>query len=73
MPQTVRKFDYDLTIHGARVLATSDALTAGCLAEGEIDTAIQMLKDDLDAVAKRMKLAVKTHRQSLLFPEDASP
>lgn len=61
-------------IHGARVMARSDQLTSNCVADGEIDTAIQMLKDDLDACAKEMKRLVEVNSRGSLFegwPTDA--
>lgn len=56
---TVRVFDFEIDIHGARVTATRQALCAGCTCDTEIDANIKLLKDDLDAVAKRMKVAVR--------------
>jgi len=60
--------------HGARVMARSHQLTANCIADGEIDTAIEMLKADLDACAKEMKRLLKVNRSGMLFegwPTDA--
>ena len=59
MANTVGKFDYDDIVHGLRFKAVSQTLSAGCLTEGEIDEYRDMLKADLDAVAKRMKAALK--------------
>ena len=58
------KFYVEHGIHGARVMAHSHQLTSNCLEDGEIDTAVQMLKDDLDACAKEMKrlVAVESSR-----------
>ena len=61
------KFYVEHDIHGARVMARSHNLTSGCIADGEIDTNIQMLKDDLDACAKEMKRLVKMNRSGSLF------
>jgi hypothetical protein len=52
-------------VHGARVLARSLQLTGDCIEEDEIDTAIQMLKDDLDACAREMKRLIKVNRASM--------
>ncbi|HEX8485177.1 hypothetical protein [Sphingomonas sp.] len=52
-------------IHGARVMTRSHQLTAGCIADGEIDANIQALKDDLDACAREMKRTVAAERRSL--------
>ncbi|MEO8547781.1 MAG: hypothetical protein ABI422_05375 [Sphingomicrobium sp.] len=61
-------------VHGARVIARSLQLTGDFIADDEIDTAIQSLKDDLDACAKEMKRLVKVNRSGALFegwPTDA--
>ena len=68
------KFHVEHGIHGARVIARSLQLTAGCISDDEIDTSIQMLKDDLDACAKEMKRLVKANLRGSLFegwPTDA--
>jgi hypothetical protein len=67
------KFYVEHGIHGARVMARSHQLTAGCLADDEIDTNIQMLKDDLDACAREMKRLININRRSLFegWPTDA--
>lgn len=67
MSKTVEKFDYEMDIHGARVVALTTDLTAGCASEMEIETSIQMLKDDLDAVAELMKKAVQEQRGKSLL------
>jgi hypothetical protein len=63
---TIKVFDFEINQHGARVVAVKDPLTAGCLSDGEIDTNIRLLKEDLDAVAARMKLAVRKQRNEPL-------
>jgi hypothetical protein len=42
-------------------------LTGDCNEDGEIDTAIQMLKDDLDACAREMKRLAALDRRGSLF------
>jgi hypothetical protein len=64
---TVRVFDYDIDIHGARVVVVRTPLHAGCTSDGEIDCNIRLLKDDLDAVAKRMKEAIRKQAKEPLF------
>jgi hypothetical protein len=54
-------------VHGARVMARSHQLTTGCISDDEIDTDIQMLKDDLDACAKEMKRLVAINLRGSLF------
>lgn len=61
------KFHVEHNIHGARVLARSLRLTTDALEDDEIDTAIQMLKNDLDACAREMKRLVKVNRSGALF------
>lgn len=60
-------------VHGARVLARSLQLTNDSTDDDEIDTAIEMLKDDLDSCAKEMKRLVAINRASLFegWPTDA--
>ncbi len=52
---------------GARVMARSPQLTGFCTSDGEIDTAIEMLKDDLDACAREMKRLLEVNRRGALF------
>jgi hypothetical protein len=56
---TVRVFDFEINISGARVVVRREPLCPGCTSDGEIDANIKLLKDDLDAVAKRMKTAIR--------------
>ncbi len=58
------KFRVEYSMHGAAVIATADRLTCNCLAEGEIDAAIQSVKDDLDACAREMKRQARRYRDS---------
>ena len=67
------KFYVEHGIHGARVLARSLQLTAGCISDTEIDSNIQMLKDDLDACARDMKRLVEMNRRGSLFEGWGSP
>ncbi len=51
---------------GARIIARSKQLSGNCIADSEIDTNIQMIKDVLDACAREMKrLVALDHRGSL--------
>jgi hypothetical protein len=59
MANTVKVFDFDIDIHGARVIVRREPLCAGYRSDGEVDTNIRLLKDDLDAVAQRMKAAIR--------------
>ena len=61
------KFYVEHGVHGARVMTRSHQLTAGFISDAEIDTSIQMLKDDLDACAREMKGLLKLDRSGSLF------
>ena len=61
------KFHVEHNVHGARVMARSLQLTGDFIEDGDIDTAIQMLKDDLDACAKEMKRLVAVNQRGALF------
>ena len=61
------KFQVEHDVHGVRVVARSHQLTGTCSVDAEIDTAVQMLKDDLDACAHEMKRLVALNRRGSLF------
>ena len=61
------KFHVEQGIYGARVMARSQQLTKDCTRDSEIDEAIQLLKDDLDACAKEMKRLLKVNSRGSLF------
>lgn len=61
------KFHVDHGIHGAKVLARNLQLTSDCLTDEEVDTAIQMLKDDLDACSREMKRLLEVNRRGAMF------
>ena len=61
------KFHVEHGIHGAKVMARSLRLTSDCTSKGEIDTAIQMLKDDLDACGKEMKRLIEVNSRGSMF------
>jgi hypothetical protein len=61
------KFHVEHGPHGTRVLARSNQLTAYCMDEKEIDGAIQLLKDDLDACAREMKRLIAINSRGALF------
>jgi hypothetical protein len=61
------KFHVEHNFTGARVMARTLQLSGECSEDDEIDTIIQMLKDDLDACAKEMKRLVKVNRSGSLF------
>jgi hypothetical protein len=61
------KFHVEHSVHGVRVTARSHQLSAECSTDTEIDDAIRMLKDDLDACAREMKRLVAIDRRGALF------
>lgn len=61
------KFQVEHDSRGARVIARSHQLTSDSSTDDEIDNAIQMLKDDLDACAREMKRLVALNRRGSLF------
>jgi hypothetical protein len=74
MTGILNKFHVEHGVHGARVMARSNQLTGHCTEDAEIDTAIQMLKDDLDACAREMKRLIEVNARGAVFagwPTDA--
>jgi hypothetical protein len=61
------KFHVEHGVHGTRVLARTDQLTPFSSSDVEIDTHVQMLKDDLDACAREMKRLLEVNRRGSLF------
>jgi len=59
------KFHVEHGTHGARVMARSHQLSGFCTEDEEVDAAIHMLKDDLDACAREMKRLNTINRASL--------
>ena len=74
MTGILNKFHVEHGINGAKVMARSHQLTNNCTDDAEIDTAIQMLKDDLDACAREMKRLIEVNARGAVFagwPTDA--
>ena len=67
MTGILNKFHVEHGVHGARVMARSNQLTSHCSDDAEIDTAIQMLKDDLDACAREMKRLIEVNARGAVF------
>jgi hypothetical protein len=61
------KFHVEHGIHGARVLARSLQLTSFLNDERDIESTIDMLKDDLDACAREMKRLTRLNSRGALF------
>jgi len=67
MPNTVRAFDFEIDINGARVTTAQHPLCPGCLSDREVDAQVKLLTDDLEAVAERMKQAIREQAKHPLF------
>jgi hypothetical protein len=67
------KFHVEHGINGARVVARSPQLTGYCTTDSEVDDAVQMLKDDLEACAREMKRLLEVNRRGSLFEGWPSP
>jgi hypothetical protein len=61
------KFQVEHNVQGAKVMARSDRLTPNCSSDVEVDTHIQLLKDDLDACGREMKRLLEVNRRGSLF------
>lgn len=61
------KFHVEHGIHGSRVLARVQQLSAFCTDPNEVDGAIQLLKDDLDACGREMKRLIEVNSRGALF------
>jgi hypothetical protein len=48
-------------------MTRAQQLTGDCSEDSEIDTAIEMLKNDLDACAREMKRLVAVNRRGAMF------
>lgn len=58
MPKTIRKFDFEHSGLGVRIVAATLDLSADCVSASEIDGYIRALKEDLDATGLRAKAAL---------------
>jgi hypothetical protein len=59
MANTIDVFGFKIDVYGAKVMVDDTPLMSGAFSDGEIDANIQLLKDDLDAIAWEMKRAVR--------------
>jgi hypothetical protein len=67
MTGILNKFHVEHGVHGAKVLARTNQLTSNCTEEAEVNAAIQMLKDDLDACAREMKRLIEVNARGSVF------
>lgn len=61
------KFYVEHGAQGARLMARTLQLSAGCLSDAEIEASVTMLKDDLDSCEREMKGLVRLNRTGSLF------
>jgi hypothetical protein len=69
MPKPLYKFRVDQGIHGAVIMSAAGQLTPGCISDGEIDTCIQLLKEELDACRREMKRLRKDRKALFARPK----
>jgi hypothetical protein len=67
MTGILNTFGVEHGVRGAKVLARSRDLTADCISDAEIESNIEMLKDDVDACRREMKRLVRPNRSGSLF------
>ncbi|HEY6662017.1 MAG TPA: hypothetical protein VIZ66_03750 [Sphingomicrobium sp.] len=67
MTGILNKFHVEHGLYGAKVMARTLQLSPDCKDDREIDGAIQLLKDDLDACAREMKRRLEVDRRGALF------
>ena len=61
------KFFVEHAAHGAKVMVRSFQLTANCRSEEEIDAAIDLAIDDLEACRREMKRRVALDHRGSMF------
>lgn len=61
------KFHVDHNFGAVRLVSRSQQLTGDCRTDEDIDRAVEMLKDDLDACAREMKRLVAIDRRGAMF------
>lgn len=69
MSKFLGRFDFEIDIRGAAVVVTREPICSCCLSGEEVDYQINSIKSELDAVAKRMKAAIRKHREMPLYLE----
>ncbi len=63
----MKRFDFEIDVHGAVIVPAHELLSTASLSEAEIDVQIIELKKDLDRVAQDMKSAVRKQKKQPLF------
>ena len=67
------KFHVEHGVNGTKVMARAQQLTGDCLTDEEVDSAIDLLKGDLDACGREMKRLLEVNRRGSLFEGWPSP
>jgi hypothetical protein len=67
MTGILNKVHVEHGVHGVRVLARSRQLTGYCKNARDVDEAVAMLKDDLDACAREMKRLIEVNGRGAMF------
>lgn len=67
MTGILNEFYVEHDIHGLRMMARSRELLSGCVTDEDIDSRIQMLKDDLDLCARELKRFAAIDRRGSMF------
>lgn len=63
-------FEFEIDIHGARVVAARKSLSSSALSDGELEWQIQALKNDLDALLPKMKQAIREQQAKPILESD---
>ena len=63
----VNAFKFEEGLHGLTLAAKTYELSAACLDESEVDFWIGAMKDDLDAIAAKMKARLSKRRLESAF------
>jgi hypothetical protein len=67
MAHATGAFSFEINVYGALITVRQHLQLGRCQSDGEVDHNIRLLKDDLDELAKRMKVAIREEHQKPLF------
>ena len=67
MANTIGVFDFEFGSGGVSIVPRKGCITNAAMSDRELDVQVKLAKKDLDAVAKRAKLALKKHLAQPLF------
>ena len=60
-------FGFEIDLRGAWIVVQREPISSCALTDDEVDYQIEGLKNDLDAVAKQMKRAIREQRKQPMF------